>query len=296
MGRDHPLLSLSHVGSGTMPYSAAMLPRPLGIHIRALRSIAVSVVLVMGGFACGGGSSPLGTTVPSPSEGPSTDASCASGASGCLAWDNFDRAPGPIVEAPSGQIWEAWTVDYPEYQPFFTTDGSRASMAPGADHGQVWLATIDSGRATGIRVSADITMSPTPLHANVGLLALFEDAANHLSCKIEVSPLHPQGLLTFGDQQKGVAGYRLAPVQHIGLENGNTYHLELVVPADVSTDPVSCAVSGEGIQPTSVEFRLNGPRLAAYGEGTSQGLRIHIFEDEDDGGSMWDNFEVRSMD
>ena len=168
-------------------------------------------------------------------------------------------------------------------------------MSPRAHHGQVWLATIDSGRATGIRVSADITMSPTPLRANIGLLALFKDARNHLSCKIEVSALHPQGLITFGDQLNDVSGYRLAPLQHIGLENGHTYHLELTVPDDPSTDPVRCDVSGGGIEPVSVELHLNDDELAAYGEGTKQGLRIHIIDDEDDGGSTWDNFEVRAL-
>ena len=34
----------------------------------------------------------------------STTASCASGERGCLAWDNFDRRPVPVVvDAPSGQ-------------------------------------------------------------------------------------------------------------------------------------------------------------------------------------------------
>ncbi len=261
---------------------------------RIVRSTAC-IVLTVCGVACGSGESDSpATTGPTALEEPSPDASCASGAADCLAWDDFDGDPGPIVVAPSGQDWETWTVAFPEYQPVFTTDGSRASMAPGADHGQVWLATVDSGSATAIRVSADITMSPTPLHANVGLLALFEDADNHLSCKIEVSPLHPQGLITFGDQENGESGYRLAWLQHLGLENGNTYHLEIVVPADVAADPVVCSVSGEGINPASVELQLKAHALAAYGDGTSQGLRIHIVEDEDDGGSTWDNFEVRS--
>ena len=268
-----------------------MVAPPLGVSFRALRSTAIGAVLVVSGLACGGGSSVSATNTPSPS----TAASCASGVPACLAWDDFDRVPGPIVDAPSGQAWETWTIFYPELHPVFTTDGSRASMAPRAHHGQVWLATIDSGRATGIRVSADITMSPTPLRANIGLLALFKDARNHLSCKIEVSALHPQGLITFGDQLNDVSGYRLAPRQHIGLENGNTYHLELTVPADLSTDPVRCDVSGGGIEPVSVEFQLNGEELAAFGDGTKQGLRIHIIDDEDDGGSTWDNYEVRAL-
>lgn len=264
---------------------------PGGVSFRALRSTAIAAILVVGGIACAGDPSVSATHTPTRS----TTASCASGERACLAWDDFDRSPGPVVDAPSGQAWETWTIFYPTFHPVFTTDGSRASMAPGADHGQVWLATIDSGRATGIRVSADINMSPTPFRANVGLLALFKDARNHLSCKIEVSALHPQGLITFGDQLNDVSGYRLAPLQHIGLENGHTYHLELTVPDDPSTDPVRCDVSGGGIEPVSVELHLNDDELAAYGEGTKQGLRIHIIDDEDDGGSTWDNFEVRAL-
>jgi hypothetical protein len=268
--------------------------RTVEVRLRTVRRTAITAVLVVNGFACGGGSNSSGTSTDPPSERPST-AGSTSCAGVCLAWDDFERDPGPITEAPSGQVWETWTIAYPEYHPVFTTNGSRASMAPGADHGQIWLATIDSGLATGVRVSADITMSPTPLHANVGLLALFEDARNHLSCKIEISPLHPQGLLTFGDQRNDVAGYRLAPLEHIGFVNGHTYHLELAVPADLSTDPVRCEVSGEDIAPASVELRLNALQRSAYGAGTKQGLRIHIVDDEDDGGSTWDNYEIRPI-
>jgi hypothetical protein len=54
-------------------------------------------------------------------------------------------------------------------------------------------------------------------------------------------------------------------------------------------------VSGEGIETAAVEYQLTNPQLAAYGNGTKQGLRLHIASDEDDGGSTWDNFEVRSI-
>ncbi len=168
-------------------------------------------------------------------------------------------------------------------------------MAPGADHIQVWLATLDTGRATSIRVSADITMSPTPLRANVGLIALFVDLANHFSCKIEVSEMHPNGLLTFGDVQHDVRSYRLAPLQHLGLRNGATYHLALTVPSSLADEPMRCEVSGEDIGTAEVEYQLTPAKIAAYGDGTKQGLRLHITSDEDDGGSTWDNFEVRQI-
>jgi hypothetical protein len=176
------------------------------------------------------------------------------------------------------------------------TDGSLASMVPAADKGQIWLATLDTGAAKGIRIIADITMSPTPLRANVGLIALFENLENHLTCKIEVSEGHPDGLLTIGDQRRNVSTSLLAPLEHLGLENGATYHLELTLPRSLSNQPVLCRVSGSEIPPTAVSYQLTDPMIMAYGRGTSQGLRIKIYDDEDDGGSTWNSFEVRSID
>ncbi len=56
-----------------------------------------------------------------------------------------------------------------------------------------------------------------------------------------------------------------------------------------------CEVSGEGIETAEVEYQLTVAKIAAYGNGTKQGLRLHIASDEDDGGSTWDNFEVRRI-
>ena len=37
---------------------------------------------------------------------------------------------------------------------------------------------------------------------------------------------------------------------------------------------------------------LSSEALSAFGAGTGQGLRVKIKDDEDDGGSRWDNFAV----
>ncbi len=168
-------------------------------------------------------------------------------------------------------------------------------MAPGSDNNFIWLAAVDTDRAWGIAISADITLSPTPFRANVGLIGLFEDRMNHLTCKLEVSEGHPEGLLAIGEERNGETTSLLAERDGVGLKNGRTYHLTLTIPRFPIGKPVRCDVSGGGIEPVALSLRLTAARLAAYGEGTGQGLRIKIFDDEDDGRSSWDNFLVRPI-
>lgn len=165
-------------------------------------------------------------------------------------------------------------------------------MAPGSDENFIWLATIDTGHATGIAVSANVRLSPTPLRANVGLVALFADRMNHLVCKVEVTEGHPGGLLAIGDELHGATTSLLAHRDDVGFVGGNTYRLELRVPSSPARSRVTCRASGQGIQPTKVAYQMTAANIAAYGAGTGQGLRIKIFEDEDDGNSSWDDFEV----
>lgn len=168
-------------------------------------------------------------------------------------------------------------------------------MAPGSDNNFIWLATIDTGRSTGIVISTDITLSPTPRRANVGLIGLFEDRMNHLTCKLEVSEGHPKGLLAIGDQRNGKTTSLLAERDGVGLRSAKTYHLAFTIPKSPADRPVRCAVSGGGIDPVAVSLQLTAAKLGAYGDGTGQGLRIKIFDDEDDGKSSWDNFLVRPV-
>ena len=168
-------------------------------------------------------------------------------------------------------------------------------MSPGSDHNSIWLATLDSGRATGVEVSARITLSPTPMRANVGLVALFEGRMDHLTCKLEVSHGHPDGLLAIGEERGGLTTSLLAERKDVGLRNGKTYRLTIRIPWDPATSPVRCAAEGPGIERTAVSFQLTPAMLASYGGGTAQGLRIKIFDDEDDGLSTWDDFLVRPL-
>lgn len=210
----------------------------------------------------------------------------------CLAWDTFAGPGGPIAKSTSGQAWSTWGLACGDCHPVFETDGSRALMAPGSDKNFIWLATIDTGRATGITVSANIGLSPTPMRANVGLVGLFADRMNHLVCKVEVSEGHPEGLLAIGEERQGLTTSLLAERDAVGFVSGKTYHLRLHVPSSLADSPVTCRASSRGMRPAKVAYRLTAASIAAYGSGTGQGLRIKIFDDEDDGKSSWDDFEV----
>ncbi|MFN8233906.1 MAG: hypothetical protein U0V56_10700 [Actinomycetota bacterium] len=165
-------------------------------------------------------------------------------------------------------------------------------MRPGSDKNSVWLATVDTGRATGIEVVSRITLSPTRERANVGLVGLFVDRMNHLTCKLEVSEGHPDGLLAIGEELDGRTTSLLSSRTGVGLRNGASYRLVLTIPTDPASAPVRCRVQGSGVGRQTVAFRLGSESLAAFGGGTGQGLRIKIFGDEDDGGSAWRDFLV----
>lgn len=54
-------------------------------------------------------------------------------------------------------------------------------------------------------------------------------------------------------------------------------------------------VTGEGIEPTAISYRATAEQMEAYGAGTGRGLRITIVDDEDDGGSTWDDVAVERL-
>ena len=241
---------------GTACTLLAMVAPPLGVSFRAFRSTAIGAVLVVSGVACVGvvQVSRLRTR---PHRPPPSHAHRGISLPG-LGRTSRSRSRTVVRALRSGV--EDLDDLYPTFHPVFTTIESRASMAPGADHGQVWLATIDSGRATGTPRECRHHHVPDPPSRERRPLSALQGCA-------EPSQLQDRGLSTSSprshpSQLKDVSGYRLAPLQHIGLENGKTYHLELTVPADLSTDPVRCDVSGGGIEPVSVELHLTGAELA----------------------------------
>jgi hypothetical protein len=54
-------------------------------------------------------------------------------------------------------------------------------------------------------------------------------------------------------------------------------------------------VTGEGIEPTAISYRAMAEQIEAFGAGTGRGLRITIVDDEDDGGSTWDDVAVERL-
>ena len=210
----------------------------------------------------------------------------------CLAWDDFAAIDGSLVRAPSGQPWVALGLSCSDCHPTFEAHHGRAFLGATAQHNSTWFATVDTAQAAGIAVSATIRLSPTLDRANAGLVALFTDRENHLVCKIEVTEGNPDGLIAIGDERNGVQASLLSYRREIGLRNGVKYRLEMTIPERPERRPVRCTVSRPGIRQRSAAYRLPADALAAYGAGTSQGLRIKIFEDEDDGGSSWDDFLV----
>jgi hypothetical protein len=243
--------------------------------------------------SCDGGGADLSDPEVPATVAPSTPPPiCPIANADCLAWDDFERADGPISQALTRQRWQAQGLSCAACEPSFSIDDGRATMAPSSEKNSIWFATIDTGRDRGVTAAARIRLSPTPDRANAGLVALFVDRANHLVCKIEVTEGNPDGLIAIGEELHGVQTSLLSYRKDIGLRNGSTYRLKLAIPDHPERRPVLCTVSGPRIERQTVRYRLTPERLAAYGSGTSQGLRIKIFDDEDDGRSGWDEFLV----
>jgi hypothetical protein len=210
-----------------------------------------------------------------------------------LAGDSFSRSNGAIGSAESGQAWQIFGQNCGGCNPKFFVEGGAARIDPASRLPTVGHAVVDTNVSSGIRVEADIRLSPTYHRANTGLSALYKDKSNHLFCKIEVTDGRPSGLLSIGETQGGKITSLLASKTGLGLKNGSTYHLAIDVPADVASSSVACTVSSEqGSTIASVSYRLNSGDRSAYGAGDKQGLRTKVASDEDDTRSTWDNFVV----
>ena len=53
----------------------------------------------------------------------------------------------------------------------------------------------------GLTVSTRLRLSPT--HSNVGVVGPYKDVGNHLFCKVEKTPVHPNGFLAIGRRLHG---------------------------------------------------------------------------------------------
>ena len=196
-----------------------------------------------------------------------------------VAWDSFSDGEAAISD--SGGVWtqvnHSWSVQ----------DGQAVAAADRTRIGYAVMATPVSDAFT---VQADITLSPTDLRAAPALVTNWMDNKNNMVTKLEVTPGHPGGMLAVGDQINGQIHSTLCKVERLGLVNGATYRLSVTRAGDIVTGSVTSLADGSAIG--SCSAALSADALSAFGEGTGQGLRVKIKDDEDDGGSRWDNFAV----
>jgi len=188
------------------------------------------------------------------------------------ASDNFNR--------PDGPIGAAWT----QYNGTWVVSGNEAAVTAA---GHISEATRKIGLSNNYSVSANITLSPTPLRANAGLTTNYVDHNNQLFCKVEVTAQHKGGFLSIGHILGGVANSLLAYKTKVGVVNGGTYHMEV----KRSGPKVRCTVSGGGLAaPSSVTYSVPRREGRALSKGRKAGLRSRWESDENDGLSRWDNF------
>jgi hypothetical protein len=196
-----------------------------------------------------------------------------------VAWDSFSDGEAAISD--SGGVWtqvnHSWSVQ----------DGQAVATADRTRIGYAVMATPVSDAFT---VQADITLSPTDLRAAPALVTNWMDNKNNMVTKLEVTPGHPGGMLAVGDQINGQIHSTLCKVERLGLVNGVTYRLTVTRSGDIVTGSVTSLADGSVIGSCSAV--LSSEALTAFGAGTGQGLRVKIKDDEDDGGSRWDNFAV----
>ncbi len=202
-----------------------------------------------------------------------------------LAADGFDRPDGPLGTADTGQDWKT------DANSTWGVEAGRARVLSGKDPGKT-AAAVELGVSDHYRVEADITLSPTPNRANVGLSYHYAASNMHMWAKLEVSPGHPEGLLTIGKQDPTGTTSLLASAHDVGLVNGATYHARV----DVDGATVQFTVSGGTLSaPITIGYTLSPTEQVAYMGGTAAGLRIRLVADEDDGQSRWDRFAVTAL-
>jgi len=196
-----------------------------------------------------------------------------------VAWDSF--SDGEAAVSDSGGVWtqvnHSWSVQ----------DGQALATAARTRIGYAVMATPVSDAFT---VQADITLSPSDLRAAPALVTNWVDNKNNMVTKLEVTPGHPGGMLAVGDQIDGQIHSTLCKVERLGLVNGEAYRLSVTRLGDSVTGSVTSLADDSVIGSCSAV--LSTEAMSAFGAGTGQGLRVKIKDDEDDGGSRWDNFAV----
>jgi hypothetical protein len=189
-------------------------------------------------------------------------------------FDGFDRPSGPMTSPWTNT--NGWFVDNGQVK--LTLNGFAETV-------------VDTGLSDHYRVSAKITLSPN--RANAGLTVQWKSTANHIFCKIEVTPGNPTGLMSIGHRLNGKTISLLKSAKGFGLTKGGTYLLTVTKAGQVITSSVSGAGIAGGMK--TISYTLTAAETAAFGAATGAGLRGKNLYDEDDGQSRYDNFLVESI-
>jgi hypothetical protein len=146
----------------------------------------------------------------------------------------------------------------------------------------------------GFEISTRLRLSPT--HSNVGVVGPYRSAGNHLFCKIEKTPVHPEGFLAIGRRLHDKKPVILVKQDHLGISQGRRYTLELTRQRAL----VTCSLLRQGTTMGSVDYTMTRKDRRAFGAGRKVGIRMRLVargtrRDEDDGRSLFDNFMVKTL-
>lgn len=208
---------------------------------------------------------------------------------------------GQVASASAALLWKDGFSGN-ELRPAWTELDARWRVRSGAlrvdkatvdDRTHVGYAVVDLGGShrSGLRVSSQIRLSPGK--SNVGLVAPFRDVGNHLFCKVEITPGHPDGKAAMGRRSRGGRPTLLRAIGGLGLHKGAVYRLTIERRHRI----VACAVRREGALVTRLRYTMTAKDLRAFGRGTKVGVRIKVIDgaigdDEDDGRSRFLDFRA----
>jgi len=119
----------------------------------------------------------------------------------------------------------------------------------------------------GLTVTTRLRLSPT--HSNVGVVGPYKDVGNHLFCKVEKTPVHPNGFLAIGRRLHGTKPAIHVHEDNLGLTAARRYTLKLV--RDRSA--VTCTIARQGTIYGSLDYHLTKPERRAFGSGKKTGIR-----------------------
>jgi hypothetical protein len=140
-----------------------------------------------------------------------------------------------------------------------------------------------------IQVSAQLRLSPT--RANVGVVLPYVDVENHLFCKIEDTPAHPNGYLAIGRRLHGSQPTILASDFNATVQTSRRYLMVVTRNRRV----VTCVLKRGATEMGRLTYHMKPQDVRAFGRGRRAGIRIRLVSrgtrmDEDDGRSSFESF------